>query len=367
MFVISRNTAFTYQGKRVDTKQIGRELGVRYVLEGSVRRSASRVRINAQLIDADTDAHLWADRFDGDTTDLFALQDEITSRIAIALNVELIGAEAKRAPTHPDALHYVLRGRAALSNPPSRDRYAEAIGFFERALTLDPHSSEAQSLLATALIGRVTDQVSDTAATDLTRADWLARQAVAASPRSPHAHLARGNVLRAQNQLDEAIAEFDTAIAFDRNLVGAYAQIGQCKFYLGAIEEYIPQVERAIRLSPRDPVLGVWYGRIGLVHLLQSRIDEAIIWLEKARNADPAVPYIRSRLASAYALNGETERAANELTEARRLSGDDRHSSIAKLLKTGETGSGYWGVPKIRALYEATYLAGLRKAGMPEE
>ena len=114
MFVISRNTAFTYRNKPVDTKQIGRELGVRYVLEGSVRRSGNQVRVNAQLIDAETDAHLWAERFDRDMGDLFALQNEITSRIAVALNLELIAAEAARPTEHPDALDYILRGRAAM-------------------------------------------------------------------------------------------------------------------------------------------------------------------------------------------------------------------------------------------------------------
>ena len=117
MFVISCNTAFTYQGKRVDTKRIGSELGVRYVLEGSVRRSGNQVRVNAQLIDAASDAHLWAERFNGDTSDLFALQDEITSRLANALGVELIAAEAARPTEHPDALDYILRGRAARLKP----------------------------------------------------------------------------------------------------------------------------------------------------------------------------------------------------------------------------------------------------------
>jgi TolB-like protein/class 3 adenylate cyclase/Tfp pilus assembly protein PilF len=367
MFVISRNTAFTYRNKPVDTRQIGRELGVRYVLEGSVRRSGNKLRVTAQLIDAVTDAHLWAERFDGDTVDLFALQDEVTSRIAVALNLEMISTEAIRTIERPDALDYILRGRAALSKPPSGNRYAEAIGLFERALVLDPGSVEAQSLLASGLTARVLDQVSDSAAADIARADRLVGQALAVSPRNPLAHYAKGSVLRAQNRLDEAIAEYETVIALDRNRVNAYAQIGQCKFYQGSIEEYIPLVERAIRLSPRDPSLGSWFGRIGLVHLLQSRITEAILWLEKARNADPALPFVRSRLASAYALNGEIERAALELAEARNLGGDSRHSSMAHFLRAGETGSGYWGVPKIRALYETTYFAGLRKAGMPEE
>src|SRR5712671_2360692 len=145
MLVISRNTAFTYRNKPIDAKQIGRELGVRYVLEGSVRRSGNQVRVNAQLIDAETDTHLWAERFDSDTGDLFAVQDEITSRIAAALNLELVGAEATRPNQHPDGLDCILRGRAAFYKPATRNNYAEAIGLFERALAFDPSSVEAQS------------------------------------------------------------------------------------------------------------------------------------------------------------------------------------------------------------------------------
>jgi TolB-like protein len=250
VFVISRNTAFTYRNKPTDTKQIGRELGVRYVLEGSVRRSGNQVRVNAQLIDAKTDAHLWTERF---ACDLFALQDEITSRIAVALNLELISTEAARPTEHPDALDYLLRGRAAMSKPPTRENFAEQICLFERALTLNPRSVEAQSLLANALTSRVLDQMSASAAADIARAEGLAGQALAASPRNPLAHYAKGHVLRAQNRFDEAITEYETVIAVDRNRVNAYTHLGQCKFYNGLIEEYIPLVEWAIRLSPRDP------------------------------------------------------------------------------------------------------------------
>jgi len=257
MLVISRNTAFTYRKKPVDTKRIGRELSVRYVLEGSVRRSGNKIRVSAQLIDAETDVHLWAERFDGDTVDLFALQDEVTSRIAVALNLELISAEAARASAHPDALDYILRGRAALLRPQSRDRCAEAIGLFERALALDPQSVEAQSLLAYVLTGGVADQVTDSAAADIACAERLVAQALAAAPRSPLAHSASGNVLRVQNRLGEAITEYEMVIALDRNRVGEYTNLGQRKFYTGAIEEYIPLVERAIRLSPRDPHLSL--------------------------------------------------------------------------------------------------------------
>src|SRR5271169_4961859 len=161
MFVISRNTAFTYRNKPIDTKQIGRELGVRYALEGSVRRSGNQLRVNAQLIDAAADAHLWAERFDSDTVDLFALQNEITSRIANALGVELIAAEAARPTEHPDALDYILRGRAAGLKPPSRENFAEMISLFEHALALDPQSFEGQSRLANVLTNRVSNGTSD--------------------------------------------------------------------------------------------------------------------------------------------------------------------------------------------------------------
>jgi TolB-like protein len=140
MLVIARYTAFTYRGKAIDTKRIGRELGVRYTLEGEVQRSGNRVRVTAELIDAETDAHLWAERFDGDAGDLFALQDEITHRIAVALDLELVDAAAARPVERPDTCDYILRGRAARLKPPSRESRAEAVALFERALALDPDS-----------------------------------------------------------------------------------------------------------------------------------------------------------------------------------------------------------------------------------
>jgi adenylate cyclase len=364
MFVIARNTAFTYRNKQFAAKQIGRELGVRYVLEGSVQRSENQVRINAQLIETESDAHLWAERFDGDTSDLFALQNEITTRIAVALNQELIAAEAARRTEHPDVLEYILRARAAYAKPISRERNAEGIMLLELALALDPHSAEVQSMVAGALAGRVLNGLSDSTAADLERAKGLSEQALAASLRSPLAHIAKAHLLRAQRRYAEAIPEYETALAYNRNYVYAFFALGQCKLHTGSIEETIPLVERAIRLSPRDPELGVWYQQIGNVHLLQSHTDEAIIWLEKARNHTPAHPTIRGDLASAYALNGQTDRATAELAEARRLSPDDRYSSIARLKEVRN----FWVLsPKIRATSEGTYYAGLRKTGMPVE
>jgi len=362
MLVISRNTAFTYEGKRVDTKQIGRELSVRYVLEGSVRRSGNQVRVNAQLIDAERDAHLWAERFNGDATDLFALQDEVTSRIANALGVELIAAEAARPTQNPDALDYILRGRAAVFKPLTRDTNAEAISLFEHALALDPQSVEAQTGLARVLVNRVHTLMTDTASIDLARANGLIGQALAVSSRDANAHVAKGRLLQAQNRWEEAIPEFETALALNRNLVWSLNYLALSKLYAGSIDEVIPLEEQAIRLSPREPRIGWWYYVIGTVHLLQSRFDESIVWFEKARNTISAAPSILSRLASAYALRGETERAVAELAEARMQVGGDLFSSVAKLKANWG-----WGVPKVRGLFEATYFAGLRKAGMPEE
>jgi adenylate cyclase len=363
MFVISRNTAFTYRSKPIDTKQIGRELGVRYVLEGSVRRSGSRVRVNAQLIDAATDAHLWTVRFDRDTGgDLFALQTEITSRLANALDAELIAAEAARLSDNPDAPDYILCGRAAGSKPVSRDTHAKRISMFEHALALDPRSAEAQSLLADALAHRVLDRLTDAAAADMGRAEVLAARALATSPRSATAHLARAMVLRAQDRCEEAIPEYETVLAINPNTASALEYLADCKLLTGSMEEVVPLAEQAIRLSPRDPRIGYFYMRLGHLHLLQSCPDEALPWLESARGAAPETPFVRALLAAAHGLKGDIERAGAELAVARGLVAANRWSSIASLKALG-----YFGVPKVCALFEATYFDGLRKAGMREE
>jgi len=362
--VISCNTAFTYRNKRIDTRQIGRELGVRYVLEGSIRRSGSRVRVTAQLIDAAADAHLWADRFDSDTVDLFSLQNEITSRIANALGVELIAAEAARLTEYPDALDLVLRGRAVLWQPRTHDSYMEAINLFEHALALDPESVEAQSRLANALVVRVLNGMAGSPAADLARAEGLIDQALATSPRYAFAHHVKGHVLLALRGWEEAIAEYEAALASNHNLVAALHGLALCKLCAGSIGEVPQLMEQAIRLSPRDPGIGHCYDLIGIVHLLQSHIEEAIVWLEKARGALPGVPVFHSHLASAYALSGEAERASAELAEARRLGRGDFVWSIARVKASGVL---RMSTPKTLALAELTFLAGLRKAGMPEE
>jgi len=201
--------------------------------------------------------------------------------------------------------------------------------------------------------------MSDSVAADVARADEAVREALALSPRSPLAHYARGTVRRAQDRFDEAIPDYEMAIDSDRNWLDAYANLAQCKLYTGWLEEVIPLLEQTIRLSPNDPMIAVWLGRMGLAHLLQSQFDKAIYWLEKARKENPGQPYLYSRLAAAYALKGETRRAAAELAEASSRSGDQRYPNIEMLE------SEYLGVPKVRALYRNVYFAGLRLAGMP--
>jgi TolB-like protein len=362
MLVISRNTAFTYRDKTIDTRRLGRELNVRYALEGSVRRSGNQVRVSAQLIDAEADTHLWAERFDREIGDLFALQDEITRQIAIALSLEIVGVEACRPVEHADALDYILRARAASLRPPSHEKYSEAISLNERALLLDPRSVAAQSNLATALTARVLDNMTGTASADIARAEALAAQALASSPRSPLALFAKGQVLRAQRRPEEAMYEYETVIAVNRNWVNALAAISWCKLYTGRVEQVIPDLEHAIRLSPRDPFIGAWYNRIGTVHLLQSCPDKAIQWFQRAQGANPVLSSVYANLAAAHALKGETEVGVAKLAEARRLSSDDRYSSIVRLQAIR-----YWGVPRVRSLFEATYFAGLRKLGVPED
>ena len=358
--VIARNSAFAYKGQAADPKKIGRELGVRYILQGSVRRAGSQIRINAVLIDAETDTQIWAERFDRDIGDLFAVQNEITVRIARALQSQMAIAESRRTVAHPDALDYILRGRAQLTKPISPENYNEAIGYFESALELDPQSAEAAAWLANLLAVRALDELTPFPNDDLHRARQLAAHALAAAPNNAMSHYARAQVLRAEARCAEAIPEYEAAIALDRSRAPAYAHIGWCKFLTGSVDGVIPNFEQAIRLSPHEPGIAPWYGRLGVVHLLQSHLDEAIASLEKARSENARLPFVHAWLAAAFALKGEDKRAHLELAEAQQLG--DAYASVASVKK-----SNWFAKPEIRALAEATYFVGLRKAGMPEQ
>jgi adenylate cyclase len=363
VFVIARNTAFTYKDKQIDANQIGRELGVRYMLEGSVRRSGNQVRVNAQLVDAESGAHLWAERFDHEIGDLFALQNEITSRIANTLGWELIGAETARPTDRPDALDYLLRGRAVMGGGGPRENTEKAVDLFEHALALDPRSVEAQSRLANALWFRAGSKDPETAAADFQRAEELIARALAAFPGDPYAHRVKGRLLRFKRRCGEAIPEFEIALAANRNDPYTLGELSMCKYLTGGSdEEAIALTEQAIRLSPRDAGIWWWYTWIGFVHLLQSRTDAAIAWLEKGRTAQPKTPQPHWFLAAAYGFKGELERARTELAEAIKLTGSDRYSSVARSRANGDLYT-----PALRDRWETTYFPGIRNAGLPEE
>lgn len=239
MVVTSRTTAATYRNRPVDAKQIGRELGVRYVLEGSVQRFPNHIRVNTRLIDARADAHLWADQFDRDPADPFAVQDEIGKRTEVKVYQELITRESSRPTERPAALDYILRGRAAQRRF-NYDYYAEAISFFNQALVVDPRCAEAQGWLADALARRVIDEMADAAAADISRAAGLAAQAVAASPSSACAQSSQGQVLCAQGRYLEAIPAFETARAINPAWPHLYGFLSDCKLWTGSVADAIP-------------------------------------------------------------------------------------------------------------------------------
>jgi tetratricopeptide (TPR) repeat protein len=204
--------------------------------------------------------------------------------------------------------------------------------------------------------------MTDSVEADIERATDLVDTVLSTSHRDALAHFVKGQVLRLQNRFEAALPEYEAAVALDRNSVLALATFGQCKFFTGTLEDVIPAQEQAIRLSPRDPRIANWFWRIAMVHLLQGRTDDAIIWLERACRANSRLSGPHGWLASAYALKGNMERAASELAEARRLSGDRRYASIARYKAAQSFGS-----PKTQALAEETFFAGLHKAGVPDE
>ena len=291
------------------------------------------------------------------------MQSEITGRIAFALNLELVAAETNRPAIHPDALDYIFCGRELFfGRRPSRENYDAAIRLYEQALRLDPLSAAAKTWLAGTLVNEVIQGDTASTAETLARAEKLIDEALAANVGIPWAHYVKGTVLRAKGRWEDAVPEFEAALALNRNMTGPLQGLGWCRLYTGSLDDAILLAERAIRIGPRDPCIGFRYLMIGEVYELRGQPGEAIGWFEKARVTISAVPVLWSQLASAHALTGDIGRAAADLAEARRLAPDDRYSSIARLKEAG-----LWGVPKVEALFDATYFAGLRKAGVPEE
>ena len=365
LLVISRNTAFTYKGKDVDVVQIGRDLHVRYVLEGSVQRSGAQLRVNAQLVDAENGMHLWASRFDGDRTDLFALQDQITGRIANSLGSELIqiaARDAEKRRVNPDAQDFVMRARAVLLQPGSPESLQEAEALFRRAAEIDSGNVGA-------LIGIATSLMTQVMAFDrnrgipvdakISRASELIEKALTLDQESSAAHLIRGMIFQAQRRNTEAAREYEVAISLDRNNATARDLMGQVVTFLGDPEKAIPLFEEAIRISPRDSdSLGIFL-HLGLAHILLRHDDTALEWCLKARALNPRVMYVHYDLAAAYGLKGDETAARASLAEALKL---QPKLSIAWLRARSSSDD-----PKFNRLRENTLFAGLRKAGLRED
>jgi len=364
-FVIARNTAFTYKGQPVDVKKVSRELGVRYVLEGSVRRVGDQVRVNVQLVDGQSGAHLWADRFDTDRANLAQAQDEITGRLARTLNLELVEASVRRSEQEraadPDARDLVMRGWALSNRMASAATREEARRAFERALDIDPESVDARIGLGEVLIsGEDMEGGSNSVHPNVTRAEQLLFEALERDPKRSRAHLVMGLIRRWQGRLSDSKIELEAAIALDPNQASGHRQLGVTLMFLGQPEAAIPQLEKSTRLSPHDPFIALNYNALGRCHLFMGHVDQAIDLLRKARATSPRYYFIHLNLAAALGLRGDLNEARAALAEGVKLRPE--LNSLARLRATVVSNN----VEYLR-FREKTTEVGLRKAGMPEE
>ena len=350
-FVIARNTAFTFKGKNVDAKEIGKELGVRYVLEGSVQRDGTRVRVNAQLIDAETGAHLWADRFEEDVADLFKLQDQVVARIANSLRVELVNAESRRPrQQNLDAVDLTMRGWALMLQSMTRERNQAARNMFEQAVKLDPGNAEAYAGIAYCymrdLVNGWIDPGTDYAALVIRAAD----QALAIDSGNAMAAYAKGLFLATTGRFAEAKTVIEAALQRNPNFAPLYDTLSITHDGRGEYEQAISDLEKAMRLSPHDPQLGIWEYHHGLADLGLGHSAEAVDEERRAIDDGFGTYWPHQALAAAYALLGRDNEAKAELAESSRL---NPHVTSIKSLPPLSN------IPRL--------IDGLRKAGMPEE
>jgi TolB-like protein/class 3 adenylate cyclase len=310
-FVIARNTAFSYSGKLRDVRQIGRELNVRYGLEGSVQRVGNRLRVNVQLIDVETGNHLWAERFDKRVTDLFDMQDEIVARLANTLDAQLVEAEAQRAGRvlHPDATDLYFQGKACWNKGMSPEYMAKAEAYFERALELDPGNIDVVVGLALVVATRAGSFTTDDRTAQLASAEAALTKALSMAPRHALGHLALGAVLMFTNRAEQGIGECERALALDRNLADAHGCIGMGKYFVGRAEETEEHILNALRLSPRDVHAYRWMLFAGIAQGQLGADAEAVLWLRASIEANRNFPLAHFHLAEALALLGELDEA----------------------------------------------------------
>ena len=360
-FVIGHGTAFTYKGKPVAAKQIGKDLGLRYVLEGSVRRVGETITINAQLISAETGAQVWADRFEGDRSKLGELQVDVVARLSNSLGVELVKAEALRAirerPSNPNAADLAMQADAKSSLPATKANLNDSVALSERALALDVQNVDALTVLANASVNRVLDRWSDNPASDIARAEKMADAALALQPENSWAHYAKGQIYFAKRQLGSSITEFETAIAQDPNNANAHAFIGFLKVFFGRAEDGFAEVETAFRLSPRDPGAPWWQFYMCVLHNHLAQWEQAIPWCEKSIAGIPQVFYPYVELAAAFAWAGHDKEAKETVAQLQKVQPGYTVQTWAGRHMSDD--------PTYKAQYQRV-VEGLRKAGLPE-
>jgi TolB-like protein/class 3 adenylate cyclase/Tfp pilus assembly protein PilF len=358
-FVIARNTAFTYRGKAFDVTQIGRELNVRYALEGSAQRSGNRMRVNAQLIDAQSGSHLWAERFERAVTDLFEMQDEIVARIANTLNAQLIAAEARRAeraPT-PDSLDLYFQGEAWVNRGVTFDNLSKARSFFERALALDPANVDALAGMAQVEANFAISLSTNDKAARFAAAEAAATKALSLAPDHALAHLTLGMVLGFTNRAAQGIAEYERALALDRNMAGAHSLIGQNKLFIGRAEESEAHVLEALRLSPRDPWAYIWLLTAGFAACLLGRDEEAASWFRRSIEANRNFALCHFIHATVLANLGRVDEARSELAAGLAL---DPGFTIANFQSAVSSDNPVYLEQRARIIVD------MRRAGVPE-
>jgi TolB-like protein/class 3 adenylate cyclase len=360
MLVIGRNTAFTYKGKAVDLKQVGRELNVRYILEGSVQRGGNRMRVNVQLIDAETGNHLWADRFDKPVADLFDMQDEIVARLANTLNTQLVSAEARRAERapSPDSTDLYFQGLACANKGYSPENITQARAFFERALALDPGNVDALILHAMTDIMPAVAYYSDDRRARLLAAEQALTRALSIAPEHAFAHLQMGCVQIFTNRGARGIAECERALTLDRNLAIAHGFIGIAKHFIGRSEETEAHVHEAIRLSPRDTLAYLWLGAPGYAKIHLGDDEGAVAWLRRSIDANSNFPLYHFFLAAALGQLGRPDEARSAVQAGLALNPTFTISRFRA------------GAPSDNPIFLAQrerICEGMRKAGAPEE
>jgi adenylate cyclase len=322
-FVIARNTASTYGGQAVDVRRVGRELGVRYALEGSVRRSGERIRVNVQLADTTSGSQVWADRFDHDRVDLLGLQDAITGRLANALRVELIRSAARDADRRragsTEALDLLLRARALRQKPSAIETLNEARGLFERALKLDAGLVDGWAGLAYVLSAMALNFPDSAKGQHLAQAEQAAARALALDPDHADAHFALGRIRMAEGRHADAAAAFETTLSLDRNHASAHTQLGLARMWQGDPASTIPLCYQAMRLSPRDPLLGNWHLFVGIAHALIGEDQAALEALQRAVNNNPGYYMSRAWLAALQWLAGDKDAGRASASIAQQL------------------------------------------------